>query len=85
VNANVTVRAYYLWPIWYNTDFTVKVNGTQIIKQNSNKQDNKNTGKNYNLSGNAAFTPSGCSVVMNSSYTMAGPWSKIHSMDILYR
>ena len=85
VNANVTVRAYYLWPIWYNTDFTIKVNGTQIIKQNSNKQDNKNTGKNYNLSGNAAFTPSGCSVVMNSSYTMAGPWSKIHSMDILYR
>jgi hypothetical protein len=85
VNANVTVRAYYLWPIWYNTDFTIKVNGTQIIKQNSNKQDNKNTGKNYNLSGNAAFTPSGCSVVMNSSYTMAGPWSKIHSMEILYR
>lgn len=85
VNANVTVRAYYLWPIWYNTDFTIKVNGTQIIKQNSNKQDNKNTGKNYNLSGNAAFTPFGCSVVMNSSYTMAGPWSKIHSMEILYR
>ena len=84
VNTNVTIRAYK-FALWYNTDFTVKVNGTQIIKQNSDKQDNNNTGKNYNLSGNATFTPSGCSVVMNSSYTAAGPWSKIHSMEILYR
>lgn len=85
VNTNVTVRAYYLWPIWYNTTFTVKVNGSQIISQYSDKQDNNNTGKNYNLSGNSTFTPSGCSVVMNSSYTAAGPWSKVHSLDILYR
>lgn len=84
VNTNVTIRAFN-FGLWYNTDFTVKVNGTQIIKQNSDKQDNNNTGKNYNLSGNATFTPSGCSVVMNSSYTAAGPWSKIHSMEILYR
>ena len=84
VNTNVTIRAFK-FALWYNTDFTVKVNGTQIIKQNSDKQDNNNTGKNYNLSGNATFTPSGCSVVMNSSYTAAGPWSKIHSMEILYR
>lgn len=84
VNTNVTIRAFK-FVLWYNTDFTVKVNGTQIIKQNSDKQDNDNTGKNYNLSGNATFTPSGCSVVMNSSYTAAGPWSKIHSMEILYR
>lgn len=84
VNTNVTIRAFK-FGFWYNTDFTVKVNGTQIIKQNSDKQDNNNTGKNYNLSGNATFTPSGCSVVMNSSYTAAGPWSKIHSMEILYR
>lgn len=84
VNTNVTIRAFK-FALWYNTDFTVKVNGTQIIKQNSDKQDNDNTGKNYNLSGNATFTPSGCSVVMNSSYTAAGPWSKIHSMEILYR
>ena len=84
VNTNVTIRAFK-FALWYNTDFTVKVNGTQIIKQNSDKQDNNNTGKNYNLSGNATFTPSGYSVVMNSSYTAAGPWSKIHSMEILYR
>ena len=84
VDTNVTIRAFK-FALWYNTDFTVKVNGTQIIKQNSDKQDNNNTGKNYNLSGNATFTPSGCSVVMNSSYTAAGPWSKIHSMEILYR
>lgn len=84
VKTNVTIRALQV-VLWYNTDFTVKVNGTQIIKQNSDKQDNNNTGKNHNLSGNATFTPSGCSVVMNSSYTLAGPWSKIHSMEILYR
>ena len=84
VNTNVTIRAFK-FALWYNTDFTVKVNGTQIINQNSDNQDNNNTGKNYNLSGNATFTPSGCSVVMNSSYTAAGPWSKIHSMEILYR
>ena len=84
VNTNVTVRAYRAGLLWCNTDFTVSVNGSQIIKQNSDKQDNNNTGKNYNLSGTSVFTPSGYSVKMNSSYTTAGPWSKIHSMEILY-
>lgn len=83
LNTNVTVRAYK-FALWYNTDFTVAVNGTTIIKQNSDKQDNNNTGKNYNLSGTSTFTPSACSVKMNSSYTAAGPWSSVHSMEILY-
>lgn len=78
LNTNVTVRAYN-FALWYNTDFTVQVNGTQIIKQNSNK-----TEKNYNLSGTSTFTPSGSSVKLNSSYQSAGPWSKVHSMEILY-
>lgn len=85
VNTNVTIRAYDIGLFYCNTDFTVKVNGARIIKQNSDNQDNSNRGKNYNLSGDGAFTPSGYSVTMNSSYTAAGPWSKIHSMEILYR
>lgn len=83
LNTNVTVRAYK-FALWYNTDFTVAVNGTTIIKQNSNKQDNNNTGKNYNLSATSTFTTSGSSVKLNSSYAAAGPWSKVYSLDILY-
>lgn len=78
VNTNVTLKP--LGAI--STNFTVKVNGTQIIKQGS---ETWHDGKNFSLSGNGAFTPSGYSVTMNSSYTLAGPWSKIHSMEILYR
>ena len=81
VNTNVTLCSLNFIG-WIRTDFTVKINGTEIIKQNSGKQ---NKGENYNLSGSSTFTPSGCSVTMNSSYTAAGPWSKIHSMEILYR
>lgn len=81
VNTNVTLCSLNFIG-WIRTDFTVKINGTEIIKQNSGKQ---NKGENYNLSGSSTFTPSGYSVRMNSSYTAAGPWSKIHSMEILYR
>ena len=81
VNTNVTLGSL-IFIGWITTDFTVNVNGNQIIKQNSGKQDD---GVNYNLSGDGAFTPSGYSVTMNSSYTAAGPWSKINSMEILYR
>lgn len=83
LNTNVTVRAYK-FALWYNTDFTVAVNGTTIIKQNSDKQDNNNTGKNYNLSATSTFTTSGSSVKLKSSYTAAGPWSKVYSLEILY-
>lgn len=83
VNTNVTVRALK-FALWYQTDFTVSVNGTQIIKQNSDKQDNDGAGKNYNLTGTSTFTPSGSSISMNSSYTAAGPYSKIYNFYILY-
>ena len=89
VNTNVTVRAYFyngwLFDKWCETTFSLSVNGTQIISQHSNKQDNNNTGKNYSLSGTSTFTPSGSSIKMNSSYEAAGPWSKVHSLEILYR
>ena len=81
LNTNATVRALKFGLIWRNTDFTVSINGTEIIKQNSNKEAD---GKNYNLSGTSTFTPTGSSIKLNSSYKEAGPWSKIHSMEILY-
>lgn len=88
LNTNVTVRALSVWYIfgtsWYNTTFTVNVNGTTIISQYSDNQDNDNTGKNYSLSGTGSFSPGACEVKLNSSYEAAGPWSKVHSLHILY-
>ena len=91
INTNVTVRAYLytgLWGSWDDrwceTTFSVSVNGSKIISQHSNSQDNNNTGKNYDLSGTSTFTLSGSSIKMNSSYTMAGPWCKVHNLYILY-
>ena len=91
INTNVTVRAYLYTGVWGSWDdrwcettFSVSVNGSKIISQHSNSQDNNNTGKNYDLSGTSTFTPSGSSIKMNSSYTMAGPWCKVHNLYILY-
>ncbi|MDM8256443.1 DUF4493 domain-containing protein [Phocaeicola barnesiae] len=83
LNTNVTVRASkILW--WQNTTFTVNVNGTTVISQYSDNQDNNNTGKNYSLSGTGTFSPSACEVKLNSSYKAAGPWSKVYTLHILY-
>lgn len=85
IKTNVTVRDYKIGLIWCQTTFTTKVNGTQIISQPGNKQDNGNTGKNYDLEGDSTFKQGECSIVLNSSYETAGPWSKVHSLHILYR
>lgn len=83
INTNVTVRAsHIIW--WQNTTFTVKVNGVTIISQNSNNEDNNNKGKNYLLYGVGIFSPNGNELKLNSSYKEAGPWSKVHSLHILY-
>lgn len=83
VNANVTIRAsHIIW--WQNTTFTVNINGTTIISQSSDNQDNDNTGKNYSLSGTEIFSPNAYTVKLNSSYEAAGPWSKVHTLHILY-
>lgn len=84
LNTNVTIRASYLFWMWQNTTFTVNVNGTTIISQYSDNQDNDNTGKNYSLSGTSTFSPGACEVRLNSSYEAAGPWSKVHTLHILY-
>lgn len=87
INTNVTVRDYHynvIISIWCETTFTVKINGTQIISQPGNRQDNDNTGKNYSLSGVGTFSPNESEVKLNSSYEAAGPWSKVHTLHILY-
>lgn len=87
INTNVTVRDYHyniLISIWCETTFTVKINETQIISQPGNRQDNDNTGKNYSLSGVGTFSPNESEVKLNSSYEAAGPWSKVHTLHILY-
>lgn len=84
LNADVTVRASYIFWMWQNTTFTVNVNGTTIISQYSDNQDNNGSGKNYSLSGTGTFSPAAYEVKLNSSYTAAGPWSKVHTLHILY-
>lgn len=83
LNTDVTVRAsHIIW--WQNTTFTVNVNGTTIISQYSDNQNNDNKGKKYSLSGVGTFSPDAYEVKLNSSYEEAGPWSKVHSLHILY-
>lgn len=83
IDTNVTIRAsHILW--WQNTTFTVNVNGTTIISQYSDNQDNDNTGKNYTLSGTGSFSPGACEVKLNSDYSATGPWSKVYTLHILY-
>ncbi|WP_288316422.1 DUF4493 domain-containing protein [uncultured Mediterranea sp.] len=83
INTNVTIRASkIIW--WQNTTFTVNVNGTTIISQHSDNQDNNGSGKNYSLSGTGSVSPTAYEVRLNSSYTAAGPWSKVHTLHILY-
>lgn len=83
IDTNVTIRAsHIIW--WQNTTFTVNVNGTTVISQYSDNQDNNNTGKNYSLSGIGTFSSGAYDVKLNSSYSASGPWSKVHTLHILY-
>lgn len=75
LNTNVTLKSLVLIP----TTFTVNVNGKEIVSQTSERNE-----KNHSLSGTGTFSPNACEVRLNSSYTSAGPWSKVHSLHILY-
>ena len=80
LNTNVTMKAtQIIW--WQNTTFTVKVNEATIISQNTN---NNKDEKNYSLSGAGTFSPNAYEVQLNISYEAAGPWSKVHTLHILY-
>lgn len=75
---NVTVKSFRFFG-WIHTTFTINVNGTTIISQTSDGDE-----KNYSLSGTNTFSPDASEIKLNSSYTLAGPWSKVHSLHILY-
>ena len=79
LNTEVTIHAYKL-VFWYNTTFTVNVNGTDIISQGSN--DIKE--KFYSLSGVQTFSPEAYQVKLNSSRETINVWSKVHTLHILY-
>lgn len=78
LDTNVTVKSFRFIG-WINTTFTINVNGTTIISQASDGDE-----KNYSLSGTNTFSPDASEIKLNSSYTAAGPWSKVHSLHILY-
>lgn len=79
LNTEVTIHAYKL-VFWYNTTFTVNVNGTDIISQGSNDIEEKF----YSLSGVQTFSPEAYQVKLNSSRKTINVWSKVHTLHILY-
>lgn len=84
VSSNATVRAYkppLLSTI--NTNYTVNLNGTAVITQNSN---GNTSGQNYpDLRANAVLGAGETSLKLQSSYAAAGPWTKVYSVKLEYR
>lgn len=78
LNTNVTLKSFHFIG-WIHTTFTINVNGTTIISQSSDGDE-----KNYSLSEVSTFAPDASEIKLNSSYTAAGPWSKVHTLHILY-
>ena len=78
LNTNVTLKSFRFIG-WIHTTFTINVNGTTIISQSSDGDE-----KNYSLSEVSTFAPDASEIKLNSSYTAAGPWSKVHTLHILY-
>lgn len=78
LNTNVTLKSFR-FIVWIHTTFTINVNGTTIISQSSDGDE-----KNYSLSEVSTFAPDASEIKLNSSYTAAGPWSKVHTLHILY-
>lgn len=78
LNTNVTLKSFR-FIAWIHTTFTINVNGTTIISQSSDGDE-----KNYSLSEVSTFAPDASEIKLNSSYKAAGPWSKVHTLHILY-
>lgn len=78
LNTNVTLKSFRFIG-WIHTKFTINVNGTTIISQSSDGDE-----KNYSLSEVSTFAPDASEIKLNSSYTAAGPWAKVHTLHILY-
>ena len=75
--------ADYRFISWHKTTFTVNVNAVAIITQEN--QSNNKDGINYDLSTNTTFSSGANTIKLNSSYTLAGPWVKVHQFIVLYK
>ena len=78
INTNVTLKSFRFIG-WIHTTFTINVNGTTVVSQASDGNE-----KDHTLSGIETFSSNAYEVKLNSSYTAAGPWSKVHTLHILY-
>lgn len=78
INTNVTLKSLRFIG-WIHTTFTINVNGTTVVSQASDGDE-----KDHTLSGIGTFSSNAYEVKLNSSYTAAGPWSKVHTLHILY-
>lgn len=78
INTNVTLKSFRFIG-WIHTTFTINVNGTTVVSQASDGDE-----KDHTLSGIETFSSNAYEVKLNSSYTAAGPWSKVHTLHILY-
>lgn len=65
---------------WVQTDFNLYSGGTKVISQGSGKQN----GKDFYLTGNGTMSK-GTVIKLESTYTAAGPWVQVRSLQILYR
>ncbi len=71
----------FKFALWYNTTFTVKVGGSNVISQGSESKDERRMA----LSGNGTMTSSNNKIECQSSYEAAGPYVKVYSLKISYR
>ncbi len=78
IDTNVTLKSLHFIG-WIHTTFTINVNGTTVVSQASDGDE-----KDHTLSGIETFSSNAYEVKLNSSYTAAGPWSKVHTLHILY-
>lgn len=65
---------------WVTTTFKLYSGGTTVISQDSGKQ----SGKDFYLTGNGSLSK-GSTVKLESTYTLAGPYVQVRSLQILYR
>ena len=78
VDTYIAARKY--GAIWTQTTFKLYSGGTTVISQDSGKQ----SGAVFNLTGNGTMS-NGSTVKLESTYTLAGPYVQVRSLEILYR
>lgn len=76
------LRSYKAGLIWCRTDFTISINGSNLISKNSGKDNGSNEWRTQ-LSGTGTMD-NGNTIKCQSSYTLAGPYVKIYSITVDY-